>query len=47
MPQISIEIPFLIADYFAKVRLVGYVPMSSEALRRARWFRRLTGLPSS
>ncbi|HET9723704.1 MAG TPA: hypothetical protein VFR44_07665 [Actinomycetota bacterium] len=31
--------PFLIADYFAKVRVVGHVPMSSEALRRAPWFR--------
>lgn len=31
--------PFLIADYFAKVRVVGHIPMSSDALRRARWFR--------
>lgn len=31
--------PFLIADYFAKVRVVGHIPMSSVALQRAQWFR--------
>jgi hypothetical protein len=31
--------PFLIADHFARVRVVGHVPMSTAALQRARWFR--------
>jgi hypothetical protein len=29
--------PFLIARYFAKNRVIGLVPMSTVALRRARW----------
>lgn len=31
--------PFLIANHFATVRIVGHVPMSASALQRARWFR--------
>jgi hypothetical protein len=30
--------PFLIAQFFSKVRVVGQVPMSARALQRAWWF---------
>jgi hypothetical protein len=30
--------PFLIAQYFSRVRVVGQVPMSDLALQRTRWF---------
>jgi hypothetical protein len=30
--------PFLIAQYFSRVRVVGQVPMSGRALQRAWWF---------